>query len=140
MDTTDADIAAFLAHRDPSFGAPPGGGASLQSNLANRLVYLLGWGHLSANMVRWLAEGAIMDGLENLVLSSLAQAGQRGNYAGNVRRDMLRSLGRDSSMPKMPNVAIPIKDKGEVGEHKQNLINHFIDDGTFAPLLANISR
>ena len=74
-------------------------GQAVHSVLVERLLHLVGWGLLSANTARWLAEGAEQDGLDNDEVKRVASFGARGVYPGNVRRDLLRTFcGHRSSM------------------------------------------
>ena len=112
----DAAIRSALLRR--------GGSRQLESNallieqvgvsgsvLAERLMMLCGWGLVSANTVRWLAEGARMDGLVHDDINKLASLGCKGAYAGNCRRDLLRLFAGDMEMPKPYDLAIPTLDK-----------------------------
>ncbi len=82
-----------------------------KSELTSRLLTLVGWGHLSANTARWLAEGAIIDGADRTSLHTFARLGKDGEYAGNVRRDLLRTFSKHLIVPTPVRVHRPEKDK-----------------------------
>ena len=81
------------------------------SFLAARLLTLLGWGRLQASDVRWLAEGAELDGTVSDSVRELARCGTDGVHAGNVRRDMLRKFNRRSGLPLPTTLTIKVHDK-----------------------------
>ena len=81
------------------------------SVLAERLLMLCGWGLVSANCIRWLAEGAREDGLEIDAIKKLSELGGRGVYAGNCRRDLLRRFCGDVEVPKPYELSIPVSNK-----------------------------
>ena len=61
-----------------------------ESVLANRLLDLWSWGHLSTPVVQYLAEAGVQDGLRQDNIQKLAGIGAQGVHAGNTRRDLLR--------------------------------------------------
>ena len=61
-----------------------------ESVLANRLLDLWSWGHLSTPVVQYLAEAGVQDGLRQDNIQKLAGIGSQGVHAGNTRRDLLR--------------------------------------------------
>ena len=77
------------------------------SALGTRLLQLFGWGHISANTVQWLAEGAIMDGAKNVLLSTMAEIGTQGRHAGNCRRDLIRSVCKSMTLPQAMSIEVP---------------------------------
>ena len=79
--------------------------------LASRLLTLMGWGRLQANEVRWLAEGAELDGIESERVRELARCGTDGVHAGNVRRDILRKFNQQSGLPTPTTLTIEVHDK-----------------------------
>ena len=60
------------------------------SATAARLLSLMSWGHLSPNQVRWVAEGATLDGLQHPQLLAISRAGAAGHRPQNVRREIIR--------------------------------------------------
>ena len=71
----------------------------------------MGWGRLQANEVRWLAEGAELDGIVSERVRELARCGTDGLHAGNVRRDILRKFNRRSGLPLPTTLTIEVHDK-----------------------------
>eukprot|EP00969_Alexandrium_andersonii_P342967 15160224-Alexandrium_andersonii.AAC.1 len=69
------------------------------SVLAERLITLWGWGHLSASQVQWIASGAVADKVEHPEVVALSKLGTSGEYQGNVRRDLLRTYASSVAMP-----------------------------------------
>ena len=120
----DDHVASYLLRKGKIPVVENALGPRHRSVLADRLLYMFGWGHLSANSIQWIAEAAVMDGMKDETLVSLAGAGAGGRYKANVRRDMLRSLRRDSTMPDLPEASIPVLDKNkEVCYVVQKLMN-----------------
>ena len=60
-----------------------------RSKLAECLLFLFGWGLLSANAAQWIASAALADGLDHGDIKRLAQIGASGTFSGNARRDLL---------------------------------------------------
>ena len=79
-----------------------GRGQASRSILVERLLHLVGWGLLSANTARWLAEGAEQDGLDNDAVRCVARLGARCMYVGSARRDLLRTCCGDRPSMAMP--------------------------------------
>ena len=96
--------------------------AACTSVLANRLLLLVGWGHLSPNTMRWLAEGAICDGARDGTLTKLASLGAQGKYAGNARRDLMRSLYQDMRFPSPLVIEIPMLQKSKIVQWQPQLV------------------
>ena len=91
--------------------APSTIGAPARSELVDRILMLVGWGIISANTARWLAEGACMDGVTGDELVALSRLGKSGKFAGNARRDLLRSFLPTEELPSLTLVKAPTKDK-----------------------------
>ena len=101
-------IWAFVQEHGDTLGS--GSGDSQKSVLWERLMLLIGWGLVSTNTARWLAEGAVKDGLELAPLVQLSKVGAHGAYPGNCRRDMLRALVPTMITSKPVQVEIPTQD------------------------------
>ena len=73
---------------------PRGGGVppEQRSRLVEALLFLFGWGLLSAPAVQWLAAVVVQDGCTHPDLVRLSTVGTSGQWAGNARRDLLRKF------------------------------------------------
>ena len=91
-------------------------GGQHTSVLASRLLLLWSWGLLTTPHLQFLAEGAILDGTQHPDLDKLAALGAHGAYAGNTRRDLLKSkvLRRLPSFPDPAVIRIPLLVNGIV--------------------------
>ena len=128
----DAAIAARLsAHSGSSqlTAIMQGGLASTstegaRSALCDRLLHLGALGVLSWNLVRWVAEGGVIDGINKGSLSKVASAGSNGKYPANCRRDILTTFCRKSVIPKPISAELPMAYKHGLIEWKGH---HFVD-------------
>jgi hypothetical protein len=68
--------------------------------LADRLLEICFWGLISPTLVRWLAEGALLSGLEHPDIVALSELGSSGLHKQNIRRDLLRRFLPSSQLPK----------------------------------------
>ena len=124
----DDDIRSFLEHRGHS-SAYLGGDAHEptlkgDSVFAKRLLVLFGWGHISGNIVQWLAEGARLDGVEREDVNRLARVGSSGRYSGNVRRDLIRVVCDKTTLPTLTLITTHVVAKdGVVEEHGYPMLN-----------------
>jgi len=95
-----------------------------KSETAQRLLLLFGWGLLSANQVRWIAEGVVIDGLEMEEVSDLSNLGTAGKHKGNVRRDLITKWCKKLQVPKPVQIVMPIVDKLKIDlDHMHPIIN-----------------
>ena len=89
-----------------------GGADPSSSLLAERLLLLVGWGLISTNTARWLAEGAVADtDKPRPAILQLAQLGNFGKWAGNCRRDLFRTFCPTMTSPKPIHIQVPMKNK-----------------------------
>jgi hypothetical protein len=79
------------------------------SILVSRLLLIWGWGLLSAPVVQWLAEGAVMDGLINEHIKQLSKIGDHGLYPGNMRRDLIRMFWPAMKLPQPMCIKIHVR-------------------------------
>ena len=70
-----------------------------RSALAERLLLAMGWGLLSANCARWIAEGGVIDTKIKPQVVQLSNIGCGGVYAGNCRRDLLSTFCKKMTVP-----------------------------------------
>ena len=82
-----------------------------RSKLAECLLFLFGWGLLSANAVQWLASAALADGLDHEDIKRLAQIGASGTFSGNARRDLLSKFSHKIRVGMPTSLWVPMKDK-----------------------------
>ena len=82
-----------------------------EGKLAKLILFLFGWGLISANMAQWLAAAAIEDGLEHADLKKLASIGKGGTYAGNCRRDLLSKFCKRMLLGKPSVIWVPMLNK-----------------------------
>ena len=73
-----AEAARILAGQGVGLLAPT------SSVLVDRILRVVGWGLISSNAARWLAEGGVLDGLDLGELKVLSKIGTAGQYAGNA--------------------------------------------------------
>ena len=92
------------------------------SKLAQRILLLVGWGLISANCARWLAEGAVDDGLKQEPVKKLAELGAKGQYPGNCRRDLFRFFCPLMSIAPPIRLSIPCATKRHTIEWVQSLV------------------
>ena len=77
------------------------------SFLVERLLELCAMGIISAVLVQWLCEGAILDGLKNDEVEDVAKKGASGTHAGNIRRDIYNKYGKNLDLPENARVRVP---------------------------------
>ena len=87
------------------------------SVLASRLVELWSWGAISAPILQWLSEGALVD-LDSpqqarVDIERLAGIGAEGEWAGNTRRDLLTVLSPEISLPSALTIRVPYVHKAD---------------------------
>ena len=68
--------------------------------LVDALLFLFSWGTLSLPEVNWLAKCSIASGASHRELDILAGLGASGEYKGNMRRDLLRNICKESFLPR----------------------------------------
>ena len=98
-----------------------------ESKLAKLILFLFGWGLISANMAQWLAAAAIEDGLEHADLKKLASIGKGGTYAGNCRRDLLSKFCKRMLLGKPSVIWVPMLNKvSDICLGKQLFLNPIV--------------
>ena len=80
-----------------------------RSQFVERLLLSVGWGLISPNCGRWLAEGIELDGFNHPAVARMSKLRTQGSYAGNVRRDMMRTFCHNMTVPKPCRVSAPVK-------------------------------
>ena len=85
--------------------------APAKSHLAERLLLLFGWGLVSAPTIQWLAEGAVLDGVEHARVKDLASLGSSGAHKKNCRRDLFRKFCANVQVPRAISLSVPILGK-----------------------------
>ena len=91
-------------------------------HLANRLLLLFGWGVVSANVVQWIAEGAVLDGSAQPSTIRLSKLGGAGKYSGNCRRDLFCSFCPSMTVPRPILVTVPKEPSRHVVEWKGHMV------------------
>ena len=87
------------------------GRVGARSVLAEVLLEQWSWGTLSAVQVQTIAAAALQDGADRNELRVLSELGARGQWLGNVRRDLLRNFRLEVSVPQATTFELPIQDK-----------------------------
>ncbi|CAK0824589.1 unnamed protein product [Prorocentrum cordatum] len=94
-----------------------------KSALAEILLFLFGWGLLTATCIQWVAGAAVRDGLNHPDLLKLAAVGAAGEYPGNCRRDLLSKFCNVMRVPKYTTFTVMMKDSKGVVEPRRGLMN-----------------
>ena len=79
------------------------------SKLAERLLFLGGWGVVSWTTVQWIAEAAVMDGLQMAEVNALSSVGNNGLYPANCRRDIISRFCKNMTLPKPQRIRAPMQ-------------------------------
>ena len=95
------------------------------SVFCERLLLLVGWGVVSANVAQWLCSGLKEDAFENEEICKIASWGSHGKYPGNVRRDMMRQYcPASANVPRPLPIQVHIYDRLKVvHEASQYILN-----------------
>ena len=80
------------------------------SHLCQALLEQWAWGLLSATSVQALAQGALLDGLSNASVQTLAGLGSSGAHPDHARRDLLSRCFRGGVLPFMTSIPAPMQD------------------------------
>ena len=78
---------------------------------AEALLFMFGWGIMSAPNIQWLASTAKLCGANHPDVDNIAGIGAAGLYAGNCRRDLLRAFGGDVRLPQPISIEVPAVDQ-----------------------------
>ena len=100
------EIAARRCHAGPV-------AAVGDSKLASVILFLFGWGIISATTVQMIASAAVSDGMSHPQLVMLSKIGKAGTFSGNCRRDLSHRWFKTTRVPALTAIAVPMLDSDE---------------------------
>ena len=80
---------------------------------------------LSAVMIQWVADGAVIDGLQHPEVVEVSKFGASGKHPGNIRRELYNKYGKDNDFPPPVRVKdLPYIEQDSAGKDVVKHINY----------------